>query len=368
MPATIAIDARPLVHQHSGISIYLRELLSRLLTNREYRWVLYSDQPFPTESYAGHVLVRCGNRASRLGSSLFMQTHFPAWAKKDQVDLYWSPRHQVPLRLPTSIRRVVTLHDLVYEKHPETMTLQGRVLENLLTPRSLQHANRILTISESVQQELIARSPELAERSRAIPLASGIDEYDHSQHLTSDERYFIYCGSMEPRKNLDRLIQAFLALKTGSNPPPQRFVLVTGGGWKNTKTLALIATHPEHFIVHEKITEAEKAALIAHSDFLVLPSIYEGFGIPIVEALKLGRAVLTSNVGAMKEVVGPAGLLVDPHDEKSLRQALLRLCTDENLRTKLSSKARKQAERFSWNRTADLTQQALDEALAETPH
>ena len=298
---------------------------------------------------------------------MYAQFKFGEWARTDNCNLYWSPRNQLPFKLPQTMPAAVTLNDLVFEKYPETMTLRGRILERLLTPNALKRANRILTHSDAIKQELANYDTQLAGKIVAIPLASNIRQHEcaNTKELRPSQPYFIYCGSIEPRKNLQRLMNAFLAIKQSASAPPHKMVLVSGGGWKNTKELELIARHAEHIELHTSLTEAQKAELIRHSDFLVLPSLYEGFGIPLVEALCLGRPILTSNRGAMQEVAGPAAVLVDPTNQQQIETELLRLCRDEQLRSRLSKEALNRANEFSWDKTAEQTLSALVATAAD---
>lgn len=364
----IAVDARPLAHEHSGISVYLREVLSQLIPDSPHQWFLYTDRPFHQEPDWNQAITRTGRCSSRLMSSLYAQIHFGRWAHADKCDLFWSPRHQLPRLLGSSIPCVVTLHDLVFSRFPETMTLPGRILERLLTPSSLSRANSILTISHAVKKELEAFNPQLTDRIHMVPLASNIDtiKSDKIESAGDGRPSFIYCGSLEPRKNLERLISAFLRLKARPDAPPHKMVLVSGGGWNNDRIKQLLDSAPEHFELHSGVSEAHKAALIRQSDFLALPSLYEGFGIPLVEAFRLDRPVLTSNNGAMLEVAGSAAVLVDPLDQNSIEDALERLCSDTRLRARLSIEARNRAKQFCWKRTARQTLAVL-EATATPP-
>ena len=245
------------------------------------------------------------------------------------------------------------------------MTPQGRLLENLLTPKSLRRANLILTTSTTVESELSASDPTLAGKTIAVPLASSIDRFACQPPPKVSKPYFIFCGSLGPRKNLDRLIHAFLDLKRSEPSITHTFVIVTGGGWRDSEARKLIANNPQHLELYSKIDESLKSQLIRHSEFLVLPSLYEGFGIPIIEALKLGRPILTSNRGAMKEMAGDAALFVDPDDPNSIREGLLALCTKKRLRDSLAENAIARAEGFCWAKTSKRTMEALASIAAK---
>ena len=141
----IAVDVRPLSNAYNGIGRYLTEMLPRLIEGSDHQWALYSDQPIAKAQQWRTSFTRCANANSSLAGHWVAQRAFPAWAKKDRVDLFWSPRHQLPVRLDARIPTVVTLHDLVFETHPATMRPAVRWLDKLLTPASLKRADRIVT-------------------------------------------------------------------------------------------------------------------------------------------------------------------------------------------------------------------------------
>ncbi len=362
----IGVDARPLSFPHSGIGQYLHALLKILLpaTTGRVRWYLYSDRCLPEDFPLHDSVLRCGSNSSRLLSTGFAQCYFGRWAKADQLDVFWSPRHQLPVSLSRKIRSVVTLHDLVFETHPQTMTGSGRTLERLLTPRSLKAADAIITTSKSVLSELTAYNAELPPKTRVIPLSSNIADFSTTERaITLPARpYILFCGSTEPRKNLNRLLRSFVRLHAEPSPPPQRLVIVSGGGWKDATTKAIMDEHHAMVEIHRNVTEAQKAALLRNADFLVLPSLTEGFGIPLVEAQKLAIPILTSNTGAMPEVAREAARYVDPYDENSITNALREMCMNAGLRERLSANARLQADDFNWQRSAMATLEVLQSA------
>lgn len=364
----IGVDARPLNFPHSGIGQYLGALLEILLPGApdDVRWHLYCDRPLPENRIWRDSVMRCGNNSSPLMSTVFAQRHFGRWAKKDQLDVFWSPRHQLPLTVPKTIPCVVTQHDLVFVTHPHTMTRAGRLLERLLTPPSLKKARAIITTSQYVLGELEQYSSVLAAKTTAIPLSSNIAEvipgYDDLPPPTGP--FMLFCGSSEPRKNLDRLLRSLAALKVKPDAPPHRLIIATGGGWSDASTQALIERYQAFVEVRANVSEAQKAALLRDADFLVLPSLTEGYGIPLVEAQKLGRPILTANTGAMPEVACDAALYVNPYEEQSISDALLALCTDPQLRKRLADNARSQAASFSWLASAQATLAVLKQAAS----
>ena len=360
----IAVDVRPLAHKFNGIQTYTSELIKRLVRDDSFHWYLYSDQPFDEDVTSSAVVIRCQNNRSRMRSSFVAQSAFPRWCSRDKCELFWSPRHQLPFGLARQTKTVVTIHDLVFKTHPQTMTLAGRWLERLITPYSINRADVVLTTSKAVERELHDRFPRSRGKIAVTQLAGA--RTIASPPVTETRPgppYFVVCGSLEPRKNLDRLIQAFVDLKQSSNPPPHKLLVITGGGWRDAQTRESIRRHADFIELHERIPELEKNRILQQADFLALPSLYEGFGIPLVEAMQLGLPVLASRAGAIAEVAGDAATYVTPTDIGSIRAGLNRMFCDEQMRASLAQAAIQRGRLFTWEKTAAQTLEAL-KALA----
>ena len=358
----IGIDARPLARRFNGVSVYLAEVLGTMMATSDHLWFLYSNAPIDLpdswKAFANYTL-RCGNSRSRWHSTIFVKGRFPTWASQDEIDLFWSPRHQLPPRLPTSLPRVVTLHDLVFITHPETMTRGGALLERLHTPISLYRATRIMTTSQAMRKTLeqhFPREAEVAWLGGALNPASKTLEPDIPKGL----RYVLFCGSIEPRKNLDRLIKAIARLNKESSNAPLHLVVVTGGGWKSESTFELLTKHNDIVYVKSGLSEAEKAGFYKHAWCLALPSLQEGFGLPLIEAINYALPIVTTRRGSLPEIAGDAAIYVDPEDVVSIAQGLSDLLKSPKRYAELSSVARKRKELFSWQQCAEQTLATLE--------
>ena len=302
-----------------------------------------------------------------MGGTAVAQALFPKWARSDECDVFWSPRHQLPLHLPAGMATALTIHDLTWKTHPSTMTTCGRWWERSMTPRSIRAADCIFTTSEAVRRSLAQHFPQALAKVSVIPLSSNIDLIAE-QPREIDVPYFVFCGSIEPRKNLERLLRAHAGLCTHAETgapntlinPAHRLVIITGDSWRSTIVDRLITDNAAHISVCRAISETRKAGLLQHADFVVQPSLYEGFGLPVVEALKLGLPVLAANTGALPEVAGSAAVYVDPLSEADIAQALLRMCNETELRGRLRAAAHKEADRFDWTTAAAATLQQLE--------
>ncbi len=330
-----------------------------------HQWYLYSDRAItPRFPIGDRVQLRVGDTSPGRALSLFYsQLAFPRWARGDCVDLFWSPRHHLPLNLPASVAGVVTVHDLVWKRYPETMQGGNRLLESLLMAPSLRCAQRIICVSQFTAGEVASEFPEVADRCRVIPEAAEPpgDRYEERYPLPP-EPYLLFVGTLEPRKNLPRLLAAYAAA-VARRQIPQHLLIVGAQGWGGQDLPALI----EHLQLRDRVllkgrvSDAELRDLYSGSKGLLMPSLYEGFGLPALEAMQHGVPVIAGDCGALPEVVGDAGLLVDPHSETMLADAIIRLCEDDELHAALSRRARRRARDYTWERAAQQTLACLEE-------
>lgn len=361
--ARIAVDARPLSIPTTGIGRYTEAVLSRLLDSH-HDWFLYSDRPLRTDlAVRANVQTRTGQlRAAKL-SSLFAQWQFPRWCADDQVDLFWSPRHHLPLFMSSAIGRVVTIHDLVWRRYPQTMSRFGRVLERMLMPPSVKRANVVIAVSHSTESELVQYFPECAERVRTIYEAPFLSPADEPGPVGE---YFLFVGTVEPRKNLLRLLEAY-ALYVTQVEQPLPFKICGGRGWglpMLTERLQALGVG-DWVEVLGYVADDQLPDLYRRARALLIPSLYEGFGLPIVEAFSQGTPVLTSNRGAMAEVAGDAALLVDPECTGAIATALNSLADDTNLARALRQRALERASVFSWDAAASQTLAVMESLLQQ---
>ncbi len=359
----IAVDARPLAHPLSGLGRYTESVLRELIP-KGGSWYLYSDQKLLADFEGlGDVTVRI--RESKLGpGALWAQWAFTRWAKKDNVNAFWSPRHHLPVFLSGKIKKLVTIHDLVWLRHPATMKKLGWLLELLLMPVSLYLADRIITVSQFTADELASVFRISGDKVSTIPLApfpKGDNRVSQDVSKSADE-YFLFVGTNEPRKNLRRMLLAFkIFLEEGSSK--YRFYIVGGSGWGKDPAIDLIAEMgiEDSVVVLGHVNDSELEELYLNAIALVMPSLYEGFGLPILEAMDHGIPVITSNCASMPEVAGDSALMVNPESVVEIKQAMHRISTDAVLRAALVTKARDHLDSFSWQSTGDATLAALEQ-------
>jgi glycosyltransferase involved in cell wall biosynthesis len=263
------------------------------------------------------------------------------------ADIYWGPAHRLPLGLPKSLPAVVTVHDLIWKTHPETMQWRTWLGERALFARALGRADRIACISRATADDLRRFFPQYGDKIRIVP--PGAPASLHANE-TPKQPFALFVGTFEPRKNLARLIAAYAKL-----PESQRdachMIIAGRPGWGEVDVASLIAAHGMNDYIHVKIAPSHDALhrLYARCSFLLLPSLYEGFGLPIIEAAACGKPCITSNVSSMPEVAGEGGILVNPLAESEITAAMAKMIQDTEFRTELSAVAKKSAARFSWS-------------------
>jgi len=334
----IAIDARPLNPPMSGIGRYTTEIVNRLNKHVSFQM--------------NHKRILC-----------FLD---------NKADLFWSPRHHLPL-WSKQTPLVVTIHDLVYRKFPETMRAPSLILEKLLLPHSAKKANHIITISNATKNDLIKilHIPE----SKISVIHSGYVEFkpapkQNLQKLGIQKPFILFLGTMEPRKNIDRLISAYLALPQHLQDSYQ-LVLAGGSGWKSADLFQrLDGLSKENIVYLGHVADDLIYNLYTQATCFAFPSLYEGFGLPILEAMSLGCPVLTSTDPACVEVSGNAALHVDPQSVEAILIGLTQMLEDSALRQKLKQQGLLNVKRFSWDQAAkrhlEIFEQVLSQAQPQT--
>jgi glycosyltransferase involved in cell wall biosynthesis len=370
----IGVDARLLSLPLTGIGRYTAELSRALLKQAEIQsdnFFLYMpSSPIGEDWSHPCAQVRSRRLRGRLARMLWSQTVLPWEATRDGVEIFWGTTHRLPRYLPAHIARVVTVHDLVWKHAGETMRPLSRWMEQRLMPEAIRLADRVLADSQSTADDVMAAFPNQREKIRVVHLGITplvIPQPRESLRLLGiDKPYFLFVGTLEPRKNLGRLLVAFARLPEAVRTL-HMLVIVGGKGWGGVDLHELIKSHGllGNVVGVGYVRDAQLSTLYAHARFLAMPSIYEGFGLPLVEAMSLGVPVLTSNRSSLPEVAGDAGLLVDPFDVSALATGLLSMLADDVLCATLAGRARTNAARFSWAKASEQTRAVFSEAITE---
>lgn len=366
----VGYDATTLAGQLSGVGYYTSRLLASLAngagTGVVDRLVVLSNRAVEVEDAPRLQHLDGGRFPSR---AVWMQLVLPGLLRRLRPDVVHYTNYLAPVRADAPY--VVSIHDMSVALMPHLHTLKKRLLSARLVPHVARGARLVLTPSESTRRDVVRLLGLDPGRVRVIPYASGPafrpTDPDPARlaALGVHGPYFLYVGTVEPRKNLARALRAFTRL--APELPRHRFVIAGRRGWKYADVLREIA-RPE---LASRVTllgyasESDLPALYAGATAFVYPSLFEGFGLPVVEAMACGTPVLTSRTSSLTEIAEGAALLVDPLDETALAEGLLRLAQDETLRSDLRARGLERAASFSWDRTGRETALAYREVCDE---
>lgn len=355
----VGIDARLLSRPLTGIGRYTLEMCRALAKLENITLYLYSPAPIYAKFSLGleSANIRTGNWNNDLLRQLWSESLLPFWAKKDGVEVFWGPAHRLPRFLPKNIARVVTIHDLVWKYAGNTMRPLSHLLERYQMPLAVSTADAVVAdsqaTSDAVKREFSINFNKLS----VVPLGASLvektipNEVLHQLGVTKP--YFLFVGTLEPRKNLPRLLTAYARLPE-SFKDKSMLVIAGGKGWGGVsiKSTVVDLGLAKRVRILGYVDEPTLSGLYKHAQFLAMPSLYEGFGLPLLEAMVHGVPVLTSNNSSMPEVAGDAGLLVDALDIDSIKNGLEMLIVNKDARTKLAANAKKNAARFDWDKSA----------------
>jgi glycosyltransferase involved in cell wall biosynthesis len=273
----------------------------------------------------------------------------------------------------TRFKKIITVCDVTPLLFPETHGRMQVWHHRLALPPILRAADRIITISEASRRDIVRCCNVPEEKVSVTLLAASLPalpagELSRTAPITGIAGpYILNVGTLEPRKNLSGLLEAFAAAcRRGL---PHSLVIAGAGGWGRASIPALAQRLGVGDRVHVAgfIDDRDLPGLYAGADFFVYPSLYEGFGLPVLEAMVCGAPVITSNVSSLPEVAGDAALLVDPRSSTELGEAMLRLAGDAGLRQELRARGRVRAAQFSWERTADETWGIYQDVMGSMP-
>ncbi len=336
----------------SGIGRYIIGI-AQALAARGHRIVLYLPAPphrtVPSTDWAD--IIRTSTATSLVTRLIWGQTTLPAQARRDGLDLFWGPAHRLPWASIDSVPRVITIHDLVWRHAADTMHWRTYLGEALLMRRSVAQADLVLVDSNATGADLHSLLPHLSAHVRTVYPGHDAPPPDPAAAPAGDD-YLLFVGTLEPRKNLKRLLNAWQSLPSGSLRRT-RLLIVGAKGWggKKESDMAAFADDPS-IVLKGFVSEPELNALYAGARGLVMPSLYEGFGFPIIEAQARGVPVLTSNVASMPEIAGPDAILVDPSSISSIRDGLAMLLTLDPADSARRQRAIANARRFTWEKAA----------------
>ncbi len=374
----IGVDiSRALRAQRTGTERYTLEIVQHLLTlpaAAAHQWRLYTDVA-PT---SGLLPARAGGGSHENvtlcvlpAPRLWTHRRLGAEVTTRPPDVLFVPAHVLPLRsrwrLPPS---VVTIHDLGYRHFPKAHTLAQRLYLEVSTRWSASAATRLIAVSRATAEDLARSYATPPEKIRVVyeaaPPPTPVTPVSNTatrQRLGLDRPYVLFVGTLQPRKNVVRMAQAFAAL-VGRQGIDGDLLLAGAPGWKSEPVLAALAGLGlgDRLRRLGYVADDDLPALYTGARLFCFVSLYEGFGLPVLEAQSYGVPVMTANNSSLPEIAGDAALLVDPTDVDAIADAMLRLSQDEALRQRLIAAGYENVKRFSWEKAAAETLAVLEQA------
>jgi glycosyltransferase involved in cell wall biosynthesis len=357
----IAFDGTTLTPGRTGVGYYTEHLLQHLAQEVEgtgHELIVISNQPIDTaQPLPRHVQVYDRQRFPLRVA--WMQLLAGRVVNEIRADVAHFTNGMIPLG--TSAARVVTIHDMSLKLHPECHPLRRRLINRPLARVAAQLADAVVTVSQSARRDLLAfyRIPETrvsVSHEAAGPgftvISDGMKRARIRLRYALPERFVLYVGAIEPRKNLLRLVDAFAAARRQGLA--HELVCVGPYGWSSRGLYDHVDRLGLRRLIHfTGYVPAEDLPVIYNlAEIFVFPSIYEGFGLPVVEAMACGTAVVTSSTSSLDEIAAQAALTVDPYEVEALTAAIVTVGKDDDLRRELSRRGLVRAREFSWSRAA----------------
>lgn len=357
----IAIDARMITA--SGIGVYLRNIISRLF--KEHTLVLLGDEDLIRTFYDKHNVdtLPCHARIYSLQEQIELSRQIPS------CDLFWSPHYNIPLLPIPAKKRVVTIHDTYHLAFRHTLSFPQKVFANVFLRQAVMRSNQIITVSEFSKAEIVKYTHAKSSKVQVIPNAVDFKTFhankeDHDRTYLAGllpqlpEHYILYVGNVKPHKNITTLLKAYLRLPEALK---QKYKMVIVGQREGFLT-------PDHSIAElfTNCPELERqtfftgfvpeeilALLYRHASLFVFPSIYEGFGLPPLEAMASGCPVVASNAASIPEICGPAALYFSPLSIEELRQQIEKVLGNAQVQQALIETGLAHCQEFSWQKAAN---------------
>ncbi len=351
----IGIDASKAASaKRTGVENFVYQLILHLQsTDKNNVYFLYTNIPLPAELTRSANFIQKLNQKKRFWNSFFL----PLAVFRNPCDVYLQPADKIPWTFRRKSASVV--HDLAWKYFPTAYSVKEKLRQINTLDNYAAKASKLICVSKSTQSDLLKYYPELKSKTDVVALGYDQDKFHPFEHprdlLNIGAPYLLYVGRIEERKNLIRLTKAFLKLKQKKNIPHKLVLVgVPGFNFEAINTLIKKAGNlSKEIVMPGFVDHTDLPEIIARADVFVFPSLYEGFGLAVLEAQACGAPVLTSDTSSLPEVVGDAAVLCDPEDERDIADNIYRLVSDEKLRQKYSTAGIKRAKQFSWEKTAE---------------
>lgn len=353
----IGINGRFLVAKRTGVQRAAYNLIKTLFEmDQENEYILFTGKDLEDSEW-NYPNVRLVKSQLRIGENirnhLWEQFTLPRLARQHQVDILHSPANMAPLFY--NGRSIVHIHDLCFVVNPQWYSYLFHTAYNIAIPRLAQKASRVITNSNNSRNDLLQFYNVDAEKVRLIYWAVDQtfgDKVDKIEREEEEQDYILYVGSLEPRKNIASLIEAYESLRSDNPDLETKLVLIGGESPLFAAVRLQIKKYHTDVIFKGFVSDAELKNYYRQAKVVAYPSLYEGFGLPPLEAMASGAPVVTSNTSSLPEVVGEAALMVSPYDCAQLAETLARVLRSRELRDEMRRRGYEQIRKFNWYRVA----------------
>lgn len=362
----IAVNTRFLLKDHlEGVGYFIFEAFQRIVANNPgHEFIFIFDRPYDAKFvFAKNVKPVVAGPPARhpLLWKYWYDIKIPALLKKYKADAFVSCDGFCSLT--TKVPQCLVIHDLSFIHYPSLIAKSHYLFYKHYTPKFLSKAKRIVTVSEFSKKDIIGQYKIETGRIDIVPNAAkeifrpltDNEKESVKNKFTSGKEYFVYAGAIHPRKNLTNLLKAFSIFKKRQSSN-LKLVLAGRLAWKYKTFIENLETYKyrEDVVLTGYLNEKDLADVIGSAYALVYPSLWEGFGVPVLEAMRCHVPVITSANSAMQEIAGEAALYIDPLDHNDIAEKMMLLYKDENLRARLAEQGKKISERYNWNKSAEL--------------
>ncbi|MBT3356365.1 glycosyltransferase family 4 protein [bacterium] len=372
----IAIDCADLDNSRiDGTRVYIKQLLDWFgKLDRKNKFLLYHRRDF-------NELLKPNNFKNYTDKKIpphwwWTQTVFAADLRYELPDICWMPIQQVPFIGPKKTKYVVTIHDLAFKFFPAHFPKTDLYKLNFFTDSAIKRADKIIAISDATKKDILKLYPKVNEK-KIFVIHHGFDVKHFLRRRTDEEilrvrkelkiandtkrRYLLYVGALQPRKNLITLIKAFEVIKKNKKFNELRLVLAGEQAWMSEETIvaAQESVNKKDIILTDRVDFEQLAALYQSAEIFVYPSLYEGFGIPILEGLASRVPVVTANNSSLPEVGGDAVELFESENHQALADVLLKIMKSYKIKERMIKRGASHVKKFSWEKSAKKTLEVL---------
>ena len=361
---TIGINADAAFKKpRTGVEEYTYQLIKHLTMleeSKRHRFVLYSSEQRIANNEQYNLSGNFKLKELRWFGPTWTQIRLAGEMVINKPDVLFIPVHVLPLVHPQN--SVVTIHGLEYEYYPNMYPWRHLKYLRWSTKYALKNARKIIAVSENTKKDLVEMYGAKPEKIKVIYHGVENKFSIFSSQFSISKPFILYIGRIETKKNVQGLIEAFNLLKE-KYKVPHKLILIgpEGYGYENSKFKIQNSKFRKDIIEKGYVSEEEKWQLLQEANMFVLPSFYEGFGMPILEAQANGCPVITSNISSMTEVAGKGAILIEPKNIEQIAQAIYKVISDEQLKNDLINRGYENVKRFSWCKCAQKTLQVLME-------